>query len=238
MLSHVGLLGELDFSELFSLGHHVLVLDAHNTTTPVSSQGLVLIELSAEVLGEGLKVLEVLLADLSQGNDGGSLLVDELAEACLTLDEGVGDTLLSAESGQEDEELNGVNVVGHDDKLGLALLNELGDVVETVLEDNGLGALLLRITTSLLDLSLLLKAVLLLLLGLRLVLGQKLKKLACYLSIINKYRRKERTSAAGERNTYPGSCRWSSGTGSEREGPSVSGGGFSFDAGDGCTWAT
>lgn len=49
--SHVSLLLELDFSELFSLSHHVLVLDAHNTTTPVSSESLVVVELSSEVLG-------------------------------------------------------------------------------------------------------------------------------------------------------------------------------------------
>ena len=42
----------------------MLVLDAHNTTTPVSSEGLVLVELSAEVLGEELEVSEVLLAHL------------------------------------------------------------------------------------------------------------------------------------------------------------------------------
>jgi hypothetical protein len=64
--------------------------------------------------------------------------------------------------------------VGHDDKLGFALLNKLGNVVKTVLENNGLGALLVRITTGLLDFGLLLKALLLLLLGLGLVLGQKL----------------------------------------------------------------
>jgi len=47
------------------MGHHVLVLDTHNTATPVSSETLVLVELSAEVLGQELEVLEVLLADLS-----------------------------------------------------------------------------------------------------------------------------------------------------------------------------
>ena len=103
--SHVGLLSELDFSKLSSLSHHVLVLNTHNTTTPVSSEGLVLVELSAEVLGQDLKVLVVLLADLSEGDGGGSLGVDELAEACLTLNEGIGDTLLSAESREEGQDL-------------------------------------------------------------------------------------------------------------------------------------
>jgi len=160
--SHVSLLSELDLSELCSMGHHVLVLDAHNTTTPGSSELVILVVLSAEVLGENLEVLEVLLAHLSKGDAGGGLLVNKLAEACLTLDEGEGDTLLSAESGEENEELNGVNVVSHNNELGLTLLNELGNVVETELDDDGLGSLL-DISTSLLGLSLLLESLLLLL---------------------------------------------------------------------------
>lgn len=149
MLSHVGLLGELDLSLLFSLSHHVLVLDTHNTTTPVSSEGLVLVELSTEVLGEEFKILVVFLADLSEGDAGGSLLVNELAEACLTLDESVGDALLSAESWQENEELNWVDVVSHHNELGLTILNKLSNVVQTELKNNWLGSLLGISTLSL-----------------------------------------------------------------------------------------
>lgn len=149
MLSHVGLLGELDLSLLFSLSHHVLVLDTHNTTTPVSSEGLVLVELSTEVLGEEFKILVVFLADLSEGDAGGSLLVNELAEACLTLNESVGDALLSAESWQENEELNWVDVVSHHNELGLTILNKLSNVVQTELENNWLGSLLGISTLSL-----------------------------------------------------------------------------------------
>jgi len=157
----------------------VLVLDAHNTATPVSSESLVLVELRAEVLGEELKILEVLLADLSESDASGGLLVDKLAEASLALDEGVGDTLLSAEGGEEDEELDGVNIVSHHNELGLTLLNELSHVVETELDDDGLGGLL-GISATLLGLSLGLEAGLLLLLGLGLVLGEELKELAGY----------------------------------------------------------
>lgn len=97
-ISHVSFLLEFDFSELLSLGHHVLVLDSHNTTTPGSSQLVVLVELSSEVLGKSLEVLVVFLSDFSHGNAGSSLLMDELSESCLSLDEAEGDTLLSAES--------------------------------------------------------------------------------------------------------------------------------------------
>ena len=157
----------------------MLVLDAHNTATPVSSESLVLVELRAEVLGEELKILEVLLADLSESDASGGLLVDKLAEASLALDEGVGDTLLSAEGGEEDEELDGVNIVSHHNELGLTLLNELSHVVETELDDDGLGGLL-GISATLLGLILGLEAGLLLLLGLGLVLGEELKELAGY----------------------------------------------------------
>jgi hypothetical protein len=46
--SHVGLLGELDFSCSLPLGHHVLILDTHNTTTPGSSERSVVVELGGE----------------------------------------------------------------------------------------------------------------------------------------------------------------------------------------------
>lgn len=154
----------------------MLVLDTHNTATPVSSETLVLVELSAEVLGQELEVLEVLLADLSKSDASCGLGVNELAEACLTLDEGIGDTLLSAEGGEEDEELDGINVVSHNNKLGLALLDEVGNVVKTELEDNWLSGLL-GVSTTLLGLSLRLKAGLLLLMGLGLVFSEQFKEL-------------------------------------------------------------
>jgi hypothetical protein len=168
------------------MGHHVLVLDAHNTATPVSSEGLVLVELSAEVLGKNLEVLEVFLADLSESDAGGSLGVDELAEACLALDEGEGDALLSAESGEESEELNGVDVVSHNNELRLALLNELGHVVQAELDNNWLGSLL-GISITDLSLSLLLESGLLLLVRLGDVFTEQFKELRCYSYINYKY---------------------------------------------------
>ena len=140
----------------------MLILDAHNTTTPVSSEGLVLVELSTEVLGKNFEVLEVLLADFSESDASGGLLVDELAEASLTLNEGEGDSLLSAESREESEEFNGVNVVSNNNELSLTLFNEFSDVVETELDNNWLGGLL-GISTTLLGLSLTLKSDLLVL---------------------------------------------------------------------------
>jgi hypothetical protein len=138
--SHVSLLGEFDFSELLSLGHHVLVLDSHDTTTPGSPLSLVVVVLGSEVLGEHLEVGVVLLLDLGEGHAGGGLGVDELSESCLSLDEAVWDSLLSAESRQVAHDLEGVGVVSNSHELGLAVLTELGHVVEAELKDDGLGA--------------------------------------------------------------------------------------------------
>ena len=111
--------------------------------------------------------------------------MDELAEACLALDESIGDTLLSAESGEESHDLKGVDITSDHDELGLALLNELSNVVETELEDDGLGSLLGLGTTSLV-LGLRSESGGLLLLGLGLVLSEEFKELRCY-SIYNYY---------------------------------------------------
>jgi hypothetical protein len=90
---------------------------------------------------EGSEVTLRLALDVGDGNDGGSLLVDDCAETGLTtLDDDVGHTELAAEGGQEDDELNGLNVVSNGDELGLLVLDESNDVVQTVLGSDGLGA--------------------------------------------------------------------------------------------------
>jgi len=131
---HVGFLGELDLSEFLSLGHHVLILDTHNTTTPGSSEGDVLVEVGGEVALEVGEVGKVFLSDIGEGNAGSGLGVAELSESCFTSDEAEWDVVLSAESWQENHDLEWVNIVGHDDELGFAFLDESGDVVETEFE--------------------------------------------------------------------------------------------------------
>lgn len=63
--------------------------------------------------------------------------MDDCAETSLALDDDVGNTHLATESGKEDEELDGVNIVGDDDKSGLFGLDEGNTVVETVLGEEG-----------------------------------------------------------------------------------------------------
>lgn len=105
------------------------------------------------------------------------LLVDDSAESGLALDDGIGDTHLAAEGGEEDDELNGVDIVGDEDKRSLLVLNEADDVVETVLDGVGLLRDVLLLL-ALFDGSGLLEETLLLLdLGLRAVLVEELESL-------------------------------------------------------------
>lgn len=67
--------------------------------------------------------------------------MDDLAETGLsTLDNDVGNLKLAAERRQEDDKLDGVNVVSDGNEFGLLGLDEGSDVVETVLGDYGLGS--------------------------------------------------------------------------------------------------
>lgn len=76
--------------------------------------------------------------------------MDDCSETGLALDNAVWDTHLAAKSGQPDDNLNGVNIIGNDDEGSLLGLDESGDVVDTVLDDEGLLGLGLG---TLLDLS-------------------------------------------------------------------------------------
>lgn len=160
-----------------ALGHHSLGLGAHDTTTPVLAHLIsLLIVVGLDTGNEGSKLLLVLRLDLSDGNAGGSLLVDQSSETALALDDGEGDSHLAAESGHPDNQLNGLNVVGNQNQLSLLGLNQGSDVVKTELGNDGL-----LVGGSLLTLGLgsgnLLQAILLLNLALGLVLGEETEDL-------------------------------------------------------------
>ena len=87
---------------------------------------------------ESSKLTLVLAADILESEDGSGLLVDDRAETSLALDDDVGDTHLAAESREEDDELDGVDIVGDDHKRRLLGLNEGNAVVETVLDEERL----------------------------------------------------------------------------------------------------
>lgn len=143
----------------------MLVLDTHNTTTPVSSESSVVVELSSEGLGKSLKILVVFLLHVGESNAGSGFLVDELADSCLTLYEAEGDTLLSAKLGEEHHHLKGVDIMSDDNEFSSVGFNEFGNVVKSEFQDNRLRSLLLFTLVNL-GLSLLLESSFLLLFGL------------------------------------------------------------------------
>lgn len=140
--SHDLLLGILDGTNLGTSGHHVLVLDTHNTTTPGLSKLFVLVVIGAERLTEFGELLTVLDVHGGECNASGSLHVDEFTEVGLSADEAVRNIKLAAEGGEEDDHLDGVDIVGNHDELGLLGLNELGDVVKSEFDVVGLVTLI------------------------------------------------------------------------------------------------
>jgi hypothetical protein len=153
-------------------------LSAENTSAPLSSRLVVLlVEVSLDGGDEGGKSSLVLGLDLGDGNDGSGLLVDKSTESGLTLDNSVRDTHLSAEGREEDNELDGVDIVGNEDEVGLLVLNQRDNMVETVLHNVGLLGDVLLVLAGGDSLGLLGESLLLLLLSLGSVLVEELEGL-------------------------------------------------------------
>lgn len=153
-------------------------LGTHDATAPLPPGALVLVHEAILDGGNELGELRLVLrADLGEGDDSSSLLVNDSAEAGLALDDSVRNTHLLAEGRKEDNELNRVDIVGDEDERSLLVLDQTDNVVETILGSVGLlGNILLLL--ALLDSSSLLQETLLLLgLGLRAVLVEELESL-------------------------------------------------------------
>ena len=95
---------------------------------------------------EGSEFALVLALDVLEGQDSSGLLVHDRAETSLALDDYIRDTHLATESGEEDDEFDGIDVVRNNDERRLLGFNEGNTVVETVLDKERflvLGCLLL-----------------------------------------------------------------------------------------------
>lgn len=152
MIWLVSLSTDLSFASLvsFTLAHHGLGLGTHDTTTPDLGDFFVLVVVvGLDGLDEGSEVLLVFGGNVTESDSGGGLLVDEGTETRLALDDAIGDTHFTAESGQPDNQFNRVNVVGNDNELSLLGFNESGDVVQAVLDADGLFTLFNGLTGSL-----------------------------------------------------------------------------------------
>ena len=155
----------------------MLVLDTHETTTVGLEESVVIVEARHEVLLKSVEVLHVFLSHVGDGEAGSSLEVNELSEVVLALDDAEGNALLSAESWQESHKLNWLDVTSNDDKLGLALFDEVGHVVKTEFDVNWLWSNMVGLVSSLSGLGLRSESFLLLGLGLWRVLGEELDEL-------------------------------------------------------------
>ena len=119
----------------------------------------------------------VLRLDFTESENGSSLATDDGTETSLALDDSVRDTHLAAESGEEDDELDRVDIISDDDEVGLLVLDEGDDVVESRLDEEGLLGLVRLLSVGEVG-SLGLEANLLLLLRLSLVLVQETEELS------------------------------------------------------------
>jgi len=134
----------------FTLTHHSLGLGTHDTTTPDLGDFFELVvEVGLDGLDEGGEVLFVFGGDVTEGNGGGGLLVDEGTQTGLALDDAVGDTQFATKGREPDDQFDGVDVVGDDDELGLFGFNEGGDVVQAILDTDGLLSLFQGLAGSL-----------------------------------------------------------------------------------------
>ena len=115
-----------------------LSLKTHDTTTPL------LLNLGVSVAGvlASSKSSFILRVHTGQAHASGSLLVDEGTELSLAGDDGVSNTHLVAESREPHDEFEGIDIVGNQNELSLLLLDELGDVVQTVADEVGSTLLL------------------------------------------------------------------------------------------------
>jgi hypothetical protein len=166
-------------SSLGTLAHHLSGLVATETSTPLTTMLVILVgEVSLGGADESSELALILAPDILEGNDSSSLLVDDSTETGLALDNHIGYAHLATESGEEDNKLNGVNIMSNHHKRGLLCLNEGNCVVQAILGKEWLlrvlGLSLLVLSSGLSDS---IKASLLLLLSLRAVFVQKLEKL-------------------------------------------------------------
>jgi len=166
-------------SSLSTFTQHLRRLVTTDSSTPLTALLLILVrEVGFRRADDVGQFALILTFDLLESDNRCGLLVNDRTETRLTLDNNVGDTHLAAKSREEDDELNGVDIVGDGNKRRLLRLNESNDVVQTVFDKKRsfvvLGILLLSICGGSSDS---LETSLLLLLGLWAVLVKQLEEL-------------------------------------------------------------
>jgi len=110
---------------------------AQKTSTPFSSQVIVIIVLSLEDLDEVFQFSLVFFGDFSDSNASSGLLTDNFTESCLALDETEGDTLLSAELREPNDSFNRVNVVGDSNESSFLFFDQFSNFIKTEFDGKG-----------------------------------------------------------------------------------------------------
>jgi hypothetical protein len=114
----------------------------HTCQTKPSGQKLDLdedrpIQVSLGSRNEGGELAVVLTTNFLDNNYGGSLLVDDCAEAGLALDDHVWYAHLATQSWKENNKLDGVNIVRNNNEGCFFGLYERSDMIKAVLRENG-----------------------------------------------------------------------------------------------------
>ncbi len=108
-----------------------LTLGSSLETSNSSSELLIIVKVSSEGSGQVVKFGFVFLSDISQGNAGSVLLVNQPSQIGSSSNETVWNVHLSAKSWKPDDELNWVDVAGNDNQFGFSLLYKFSDMVQT-----------------------------------------------------------------------------------------------------------
>jgi hypothetical protein len=128
-------LGSSHGFESESLVEFGLRFSAQNSATPVFPDffgSFVVVSFNGfNQLGE---FLFVLVLDFREGDTGALFSADQLSESGFTFDDAVWDVHLSAESWKVDNNLDWVDIVGDDNKLGLFSFDEVDDLVDSAVE--------------------------------------------------------------------------------------------------------
>lgn len=124
------------FLFLFSLDSIKLILrfGTFLEATNLLSKLLILIEVSSEGSCKIAQISFVFFSNLSQGNNGRVLLMNELTESSLSFNKTVWDIHLSAKCWEPNYKFNWINIASNDDKLCLFLFNKFSDVIKAELQ--------------------------------------------------------------------------------------------------------
>jgi len=116
----------------------VLSLDPHNTYTPLLTISSVIIVLSSCLLDNLLQLGKILLASLSDGKGGRGLLVHQVTQSALSLDDDIRHIHLTAEGWKPDNQLNRLHIMSNHHEFCFLGLNEVSDVIQTILDEERL----------------------------------------------------------------------------------------------------